>query len=47
VQEEYQPVSTPEEGLRQRRALIEKWATASQEFREVRTANAEFTFLQV
>ncbi|KAJ6133721.1 hypothetical protein N7523_000043 [Penicillium sp. IBT 18751x] len=34
VKEEYQPVSTTEEGLRQRRALIEKWATASQEFRE-------------
>ncbi|KAJ5948569.1 hypothetical protein N7454_001876 [Penicillium verhagenii] len=31
---ESQPVSTPEDGLRQRRALIEKWATASQEFRE-------------
>ncbi|KAE8329807.1 hypothetical protein BDV39DRAFT_191107 [Aspergillus sergii] len=32
--EESQPTSTPEDGLRQRRALIEKWATARQEFRE-------------
>ncbi|KAB8274050.1 hypothetical protein BDV30DRAFT_238018 [Aspergillus minisclerotigenes] len=37
VQEESQPTSTPEDGLRHRRSLIEKWATASQEFREVRT----------
>ncbi|KAL3479704.1 hypothetical protein BJX99DRAFT_244642 [Aspergillus californicus] len=35
--EESQPTSTPEYGLRQRRALIKKWATASQEFREVCT----------
>ncbi|KAB8204099.1 hypothetical protein BDV34DRAFT_226840 [Aspergillus parasiticus] len=34
VQEESQPTSTPEDGLRHRRSLIEKWATASQEFRE-------------
>ncbi|KAJ5623527.1 hypothetical protein N7490_012132 [Penicillium lividum] len=34
VKEEGQLVLTPEDGLRQRRALIEKWATASQEFRE-------------
>ncbi|KAJ5754655.1 hypothetical protein N7533_004198 [Penicillium manginii] len=34
VKEQFQPVSTPDNGLRQRRALIEKWATASQEFRE-------------
>ncbi|KAJ5670162.1 uncharacterized protein N7477_005525 [Penicillium maclennaniae] len=34
LQEESQPTSTPEDGLRHRRALIEKWATASQEFRE-------------
>ncbi|KAE8420130.1 hypothetical protein BDV36DRAFT_307184 [Aspergillus pseudocaelatus] len=32
--EESQPTSTPEHGLRHRRALIEEWATASQEFRE-------------
>jgi hypothetical protein len=29
----------PEDGLRRRRALIEKWTTASQEFCEVRIAN--------
>ncbi|OKP03385.1 hypothetical protein PENSUB_6888 [Penicillium subrubescens] len=34
LQEESYPTSTPEDGLRQRRAFIEKWATASQEFRE-------------
>ncbi|RAH51923.1 hypothetical protein BO85DRAFT_473108 [Aspergillus piperis CBS 112811] len=34
VREKIQPTSTPEDGLRQRRALIEQWATASQEFRE-------------
>ncbi|KAJ5910792.1 uncharacterized protein N7473_000095 [Penicillium subrubescens] len=34
VREESYPTSTPEDGLRQRRAFIEKWATASQEFRE-------------
>ncbi|KAF7167883.1 hypothetical protein CNMCM5623_001030 [Aspergillus felis] len=34
VREESQPTSTPGDGLRQRRALVEKWATASQEFRE-------------
>ncbi|KAJ5443564.1 uncharacterized protein N7458_007436 [Penicillium daleae] len=33
-EEESQPTSTPEDGLRQRRTLVEKWATASQEFRE-------------
>ncbi|KAL7651276.1 hypothetical protein ACMYSQ_011011 [Aspergillus niger] len=34
LQEESHPTSNTEDGLRQRRALIEKWATASQEFRE-------------
>ncbi|GKZ56347.1 hypothetical protein AnigIFM49718_001592 [Aspergillus niger] len=34
VREESHPTSNTEDGLRQRRALIEKWATASQEFRE-------------
>ncbi|KAJ5936333.1 hypothetical protein N7454_005631 [Penicillium verhagenii] len=34
VKEQFQPVSTPDNGLHQRRALIKKWATASQEFRE-------------
>ena len=38
LQEESHPTSNTEDGLRQRRALIETWATASQEFREVRIA---------
>ncbi|GLA14612.1 hypothetical protein AnigIFM62618_001049 [Aspergillus niger] len=40
VRENIQPTSTPEDGLRQRRALIEQWATASQEFREARYSSA-------
>lgn len=38
LQEDSQPTSTPADALRHRRALIERWATASQEFREVRIA---------
>ncbi|GJP90616.1 hypothetical protein CBS115989_10191 [Aspergillus niger] len=34
VREESHPTSNTEDALRQRRALIETWATASQEFRE-------------
>ncbi|CEJ57727.1 hypothetical protein PMG11_06411 [Penicillium brasilianum] len=34
VREESQPILTPANALRHRRALIERWATAGQEFRE-------------